>query len=60
MLYLILVMAMGFTSQEARLGLRLTEGNATMAVAHIMSRRQVAHKSSKFAKLPWPLILILQ
>ena len=33
-------MDMGFTSQEARLGLRLTEGNVTMAVAHIMHRRQ--------------------
>ena len=39
-IYLFLVMDMGFSSQEARLGLRLTEGNVTMAVAHIMNRRQ--------------------
>ena len=39
--FFIKVMEMGFTQQEARLGLRMTEGNTQMAVAHIMRRREV-------------------
>ena len=35
------VMAMGFTQPEARLGLRVCEGNVQLAVAHIMKRREV-------------------
>ena len=36
------VMAMGFTQQEARLALRLTEGNIQLAIAHIMKRKEVS------------------
>lgn len=35
------VMEMGFTSREARLGLRQCEGNVQLAVAYIMKRREV-------------------
>ena len=35
-------MAMGFTQQEARLALRLTEGNIQLAIAHIMKRKEVS------------------
>ena len=35
------VMEMGFTEQEARLGLRFSRGNIQLAVAHISEQREV-------------------
>ena len=42
LLSVVSVMAMGFTQQEARLALRLTEGNIQLAIAHIMKRKEVS------------------
>jgi len=40
-LFFLVVMTMGFTQREARLGLRASAGNIDQAVQHIMQRKEV-------------------
>ena len=38
----LVVMAMGFTSLQARLALRACDGNVTLAISHIVKKKEVS------------------
>lgn len=54
-LFVFVVMLMGFTETEARLGLRACHGDSTLAVDYITQRRQVknAFLSARHAIFPY-------